>query len=371
MVGKVLGSKWLVSAGSLALVGTLIVAGFVAQQAATPTRSYCADLHDAVGVFAGNTVTRRGVGVGTISEVETVGQTARVTFTVEADQKLPADIKAATVSPSIIAVRQLALLGDYTGGTTLHPGQCIPIDRTSTPVSISKSLESVGKVGRELTIDGGPGQLASVLSSVNTVGNELAGTGPVLNAMIKQLAVAPRTPITGALGDMATVIDNVSALSGGIVSNGGLFRNLVTELTPLLESTIVPLAQEASDVAVALPDTINVLADLMTRYQKFAWPALDAVVPIARLVGAGMRNFGDVLGLVPVLIRSFDIAFDQQSLGLRISYSPPKTQIPAKNPELTCASVNRIFPGQCHVVDRQHMEIDALRLALVLSGAAR
>ena len=53
---------------------------------------------------------------------------------------------------------------------------------------------------------------------------------------------------------------------------------------------------------------------------------------------------------MPVIIRAFHVNFDQKTLGLRISYKPPRTQIPAKNPKLTCANVNRVSPGQCRVV---------------------
>lgn len=84
-----------------------------------------------------------------------------------------------------------------------------------------------------------------------------------------------------------------------------------------------------------------------------------------------MRNFGDLLCIVPPLIRAFDVNFDQQSLGVRITYHPPSTRIPAKNPDLTCANINRIVPGQCHVLDPHTMQVDAISLALLLTGAAR
>ncbi|MFW0791223.1 MlaD family protein [Gordonia sp. CPCC 205333] len=333
--------------------------------------TYCAQMNDAVGIFEGNTVTRRGVGVGTVTDVESGTGSARVTFSIDSDQILPADVRAASVSPSIIAVRQLALLGDYTSGARLTPGQCIGIESTSTPVSISKSLESLATVGKQLTVDAGPEQLAAVMSSVRNISGGLAGTGPVLNAVIKQLAIAPNTPITGGLADLATVIDNVSAMTTGLSTNWGMFRDLFTTISPLLGSTIVPLIDGATGIADSAPDILIVLRSLITRYSQFAWPVLDAVVPIARLIGAGMRNFGDLLGIVPVLIRAFNVSFDQKSLGVRIRYTPPKTRIPAKNPALTCQNINRIFPGQCHVSGPDGMEVDAVRMALLLTGAAR
>ncbi|NMO00736.1 MCE family protein [Gordonia sp. TBRC 11910] len=371
MLRKIAGSPWLVSVGSIVIIALLGVGYFAVGKATTKSTTYCAEMHDAVGIFTGNTVTRRGVAVGEITGIDAGPSSAKVTFTVDGDQTLPADVKAASVSPSIIAVRQLALLGDYTGGARLTPGQCIGLSSTSTPVSISKSLESIAKVGKQLTSDGGPQELAAVMSSVRNISGGLAGTGPILNTIIKQLAVAPNTPITGGLADMVTVIDNVSAMSTGLADNWGLAQQLVSVVNPVLGTTIPALFDGVHGLGTSVPIIIQVIASLAQRYSQFVWPALDVVVPIARLIGAGMRNFGDLLGIVPVLIRAFNVSFDQRTLGVRIRYNPPKTRIPAKNPVATCQNINRIFPGQCHVSGPDGMEVDAIRMALILSGAAR
>lgn len=364
-------SKWLVPVTALLLIGAVIAGYLTVTRQTARTVAYCAQLHDGVGLFEGNPVTRRGVRIGTVEKIDTTGGTARVTFSVDENESIPADVRAATVAPSILAVRQLALLGDPAGGPSLAAGECIGLDRTSTPVSISKSLEAIGNVGHELTSAGGPEQLLSVMTSMNTLGDEFAGAGPVLNGLLKQLAKAPNTPLNAGLGDLAKTIDATSALSTGLAANWAMAKDLITTLTPLLESSLVPLFDGATRVMGALPETVTVLGDLMVRYQHFVWPALDVVVPIARLVGAGMRNFGDVLGIVPVLIKAFTISFDQDSLGLRIRYTPPRTRIPAQNPTSTCANINRIFPGQCHVSGPDGMEIDALRWVLLMTGAAR
>ena len=371
MFARILGSKWLVTAAVLVVgVGAVVVA--VGTRESAPTaRQYCAVMADGIGVFTGNPVTRRGVTIGTVTGVESQRDHAVIRFDVDGQYRLPVDVKAATVAPSIIAVRQVALIGDYHGGPELPAGQCIDRDSTSTPVSLSQSLEAVSQVSRQLISDGGPQQLRSVLAATGTLDRELAGTGPMLYALIRQLAMPGRTPMVGAVGDMARLIDNVSALSTGLASNWGLLRQFVTTTTPLIEPLAIDTVDELTRSVVALPETLNVTARLISHCQHFIWPATDVVVPIARLVGAGMRNFGDLLGIVPPLIRAFDVNFDQQSLGVRITYHPPSTRSPAKNPDLTCANINRIVPGQCHVLDPHTMQVDAISLALLLTGAAR
>lgn len=371
MLVKILGSKWLVSGVALTLaVGTL--AGlYVAGSGMPGEEEYCAEFDNAVGLFVGNEVTRRGVDIGRITAVETGPGTAIVRFTADGGQELPVDVKAATVAPSVIAVRQLALIGDETEGARLQPGECIPRTATNTPASISASLESISNVARELTTAGGPEQLRRVLQTAGHLDKELAGTGPTLNALIKQLAQPANTPMTGALADTARIIDNVSALSTGLADNWSFLEDFITRITGVMGPLVLPTVDSVVRIIAALPDTLNVLTKVVSHYSHFIWPALDVVVPLARLVGAGMRNFGDVLGIVPVLIRAFDISFDQRSLGLRIRYTPPTTRIPAKNPEQTCANINRLAPGQCTVTDRNGMDIDAITLALMLTGAGR
>lgn len=371
MMSKVLGSRWLISGIAITVVAVLMGGLFYASSSSARGVQYCAQFDDAVGLFVGNEVTRRGVPVGTITGVETSGGHAVVRFTAESTQRLPATVEAATVAPSVIAVRQLALIGDDDGGPELSPDSCIPLASTNTPASISESLESISDVAAQLTTAGGPGDLSRVLSSVSRLERELEGTGPVINMLIKQLAVPGNTPITGALADSARIIESVSAMSTGLAGNWTFMESFLTQLTGTIDPLVLPTIGEVVRIIAALPETLLVVNDLLTDYSHFIWPVLDVAVPLARLVGAGFRNYGDILGIVPVLIRAFDITFDQKTLGLRIRYSPPTTRIPAQNPELTCANINRLVPGQCTVTDPDGMEIDSLSLVLTMTGAAR
>lgn len=371
MLTKVLGSKWLITGTTVIVVIAALAGAFTYATSDTRNPQYCAEFNDAIGLFVGNQVTRRGVEVGKITAVDTSHGHAQVTFTANSDQPIPAEVKAATVAPSVIAVRQLALIGDDHGGPALRPGQCIQLADTNTPASISDSLESLSNVATQLTTAGGPQQLKQVLSTVSNLNKELDGTGPLLNTIIRQLAEPAHTPMAGALADSAQIIDSVSAMSTGLATNWTFLEGFITEISGVVQPLILPTVGGVTRIIAALPDTLNVLTNVIDHYSHFIWPAVDVVVPIARLVGAGMRNFGDILGIVPVFIRAFDISFDQSSLGLRIRYTPPTTRIPANNPELTCANINRLAPGQCTVTDPAGMQIDALTLALTLTGAAR
>lgn len=367
VVRKAIKSKWLVTGAVVVLIAVLAAGFWGYKQVTSSSKSYCAQMSDAVGMFDGNAVTRRGVKVGTVTSITPKGNMAIIKFTVDSDQKLPADVGAVTVSPSILAVRQLALMGDYHGGPTLPENGCIQLANTKTPVSIAQSLESVSKLSSQLTTDGGPQQLGQVLASMNTVNGELAGTGPVLNSIIKQLAVQPNTPIDGAMGDIGTLIDSLSGLTAGMAGNWGSGKQLV-EAVVNGQAWIQPSLVDLKKIVLAVQPVISVLGSLIERYGHFIFPAVDAVVPMARVIGAGFRSFGDLLGIVPPLVRAFTVNFDQSTFGLSIKYTPPSTHVPAQNPVGTCANINRYFPGQCTVVDPHTMDVQAIRLALEMTG---
>ncbi|WOC13103.1 MlaD family protein [Gordonia sp. MP11Mi] len=371
MIAKVLKSRWFITACVIAVVLAAIAGLLLSDVRSSRAAKYCAEFNDAIGLFVGNQVTRRGVPIGEITGVETEGGHAVVRFTATDDVQIPADTEAATVAPSVIAVRQLALLGDYHGGPQLQPGQCVRLANTNTPASISESLQSLSDVAADLTSAGGLAESKQMLSAMSNLDQALAGTGPLLNTIIKQLAMPGHSPINGALDDTSRIIDSVSSLSTGLADNWPFLESFITEISGVVKPLILPTIGSVSRIIGALPETLTMLAKVIDNYSHFVWPALDVVVPIARVVGNGMRNFGDILGIVPVLIRAFDISFDQKSLGLRIKYTPPTTRIPAKNPQATCANINRYVPGQCTVSDPSGMEIDALSMALTLTGAAR
>ncbi|GAA3048996.1 hypothetical protein GCM10010528_30200 [Gordonia defluvii] len=368
---KLAGSKWLMTGLVFATIAVVALGYLGFQRITVRTVSYCAELADSVGLFTGNAVTRRGVQIGTVRNVEAAAGVALVTFDVDADQRLPLDAQATSIPPSIIAVRQLAILGDDLGGATLPSGKCITREHTATPASISDALQSVTRLARQLTTDAAPDDQVKVMQSLSTVSREFTGVGPLINNLIKQLAVPARTPMAGALADMATALDHTSSLATGLADNWGVMQELMDGVNRTTGPLLVPLLQMLQRVAYALPEVLVSLTSLMKRYAHFAWPALDVVVPITRVIGAGFRNWGDLLGIVPVLIRAFHVSFDQKTLGLRVTYKPPRTQIPARDPKLTCANVNRYLPGQCKVVSPNAMELDALRAVMLFTGAGR
>ncbi|KXP08242.1 hypothetical protein AXK57_17435 [Tsukamurella pulmonis] len=370
MISKAFGSKWLVTALAVTVVGSIIAAAlYISRTPDKPQARYCALMPDAIGLYVGNPVTRLGVPIGKITGIRPENAAARVEFSVDDDQSVTAGTGAVTVAASLIASRQLALIDDTrTDPPALGQGSCLT--STKTPQSLSRSLSSLGDAASELTAGGGPEQAKQVQDSLTSLAKSVDGTGPDISGVIGNLAVLLQDPGPG-IGDVGRTIESFSSLTGGMTSNWSPLKQLLVTAPDGLADVIIPTARTTETLAEALIPLGKMLRDLISHYGHNLWPILDTVIPASRVVSAGVKNWGDLLGVFPPLIDAFTVSFDQRTLGLKVTYTPPSTKMVARNPELTCANINRIAPGQCRVVDPGHIDVDLISAILRGTGAAR
>lgn len=370
MLTKALSSKWLVTAVAVTVVGSIIAAAlYISRTPTTKQANYCALMPDAIGLYVGNPVTRLGVPIGKVTEIRPENASARVEFTIDADQPVTSGTGAVTVAASFIASRQLALVDEARkGGPALRTGTCLT--STKTPQSLSRSLSSIGDAAAKLTTGGGPEQAKQVQDSITSLAAAVDGTGPDVNGVIGSLATLLDDPGPG-IGDVGRTIDSLSSLTGGMTSNWAPLKQLLVTAPNGLADIIVPTAKTTDTLAQALIPLGKLLRDLISHYGHNLWPILDTVIPASRLVSAGVRNWGDLLGFLPPLIDAFNVSFDQRTLGLKVVFTPPSTNMVARNPDLTCSNINRIAPGQCRVVDPGHINVDLISAILRGTGAAR
>src|SRR4029077_12112015 len=78
------------------------------------------------GLYTGDEVRILGVEVGTVEKIEPQPNATKVTFSVESQYPVPADVKAAILSPSLVSARAIQLVPAYSGGPKLAAGATIP-----------------------------------------------------------------------------------------------------------------------------------------------------------------------------------------------------------------------------------------------------
>ena len=155
-------------------------------------RTYVLEFESAKSLFVGNSVEVLGVKVGTVKQIDPRPDRVRVTVEVDADQKIPADAKAAIVTPSLVPVRSISLVPAYTGGPVLPDGGVIPESRTAVPAEwddiktqLVRLEKAVGPQGANR--DGAVGHL------LDATATNLNGEGADINQTIHDMSEAMAT----------------------------------------------------------------------------------------------------------------------------------------------------------------------------------
>lgn len=246
-------------ATALTLVATLVGASvWLATSRHSRTDTFVAYFANTNGLYTGDEVRILGVAVGTVETIEPRPDAAKVTFSVDAAYPVPADVRAAILSPSLVSARAIQLVPAYTEGPKLVPGQEIPQERTAVPVEWDDFRSQLEKLTDSLqpTVPGGPSPLGEF---VGTAAANLRGQGDTARQTVLKLSQA-----TSALGDHATdifsTVRNLQLLVSALSSSGDLLAEFNTNLA---EVTRV-LANSPDEIASATTALDGAVTDLRT-----------------------------------------------------------------------------------------------------------
>src|ERR1700741_338762 len=234
----------------LLLVGGVTVAAFPRVLGGRTT--LVAYFDNSNGLFRGDDVMILGVPVGKIESIEPQPQRAKITFWVDDRYKIPADVKAVILLPSLITARAIELTPIYTGGPSLPSGAVIPQDRTAVPVEWDDVRSQLQKLADALQPTQ-PGGVSPLGALINTAADNLRGQGASIRDAIIKLSQA-----LSALGvhmqDIFSTLRNLSTLGAARQASVYLLRALNTNLaavTGLLADDRGAVGQVVDDLNTA------------------------------------------------------------------------------------------------------------------------
>ncbi len=101
-----------------------------------------------------------------VDKIEPQPTSSKVTFSVDKEYSVPAEARAAILSPSLVTSRAIQLVPAYSSGPKLGPGASIPLNRTAVPVEWDDFRKQLEKLTDALQpTDSGRRELASANSS--------------------------------------------------------------------------------------------------------------------------------------------------------------------------------------------------------------
>lgn len=296
-----------VLATALALV---LVAGVIVAMRTTgdPTQTLVIAYFDnSNGVFAGDDVRIRGVPVGKIVKIEPQPLRSKISFWFDRKYKVPADAKAAILSPQLVTGRAIQLTPPYTGGPTMSDGAVIPQDRTVVPVEWDDLRTQVQRL-TELLKPTKPGGVSTLGALINTAADNLRGQGPAIRDTIIKLSQT-----VSALGDHSkdifATVRNLSTLVTALHDSADLLEQLNHNLAAV--SSV--LADNPNKVAAAAEDLNAVVADV----QSFVADNRDAIgttsdklTSITNTLVASLDDLKQTLHISPTVMQNFNNIFE-------------------------------------------------------------
>ncbi|MDQ1178758.1 MCE family protein [Rhodococcus sp. SORGH_AS_0301] len=323
-----------VAVAAVVLVGAGTAASSAAQLVGTPRSDLCAEMTDSVGLYEGNDVTLLGIPVGEVTGIEPRGDHVRVTMSVEDSLTLPADVGAVTMSDSIVTDRRLELTTPYRDGVPLDRDECIPLERTRTPIGISDTLEAVNKLGAELlgtTSTTDPDNprppdeeiLGDTLRSLDTA---LDGNGEQLGTALSQVSDLVGNPANKDT-QVRRMVDNVDTLTATLVDRWPDITLLIENLKQGLGAA----GDFSERFAQAIDLTVEFLPVLEKTLPKFAptlYRVLDVVVPIVAIIVSRVGDIASILSRVPKQTEQLASLQDPDTQAARLTFAPPQFAVP-------------------------------------------
>ncbi|MGY1900395.1 MCE family protein [Nocardia abscessus] len=215
-----------------------------------------------VGIYEGSDVRILGVPVGSVESVEPIGDQVKVVLRVEHRFDVPADARAALVTPSVVSDRYIQLSPVYRGGPKMESDAVIPRARTVTPVEVDQLYQSITELSDALGPNGANKE-GAVNQLVRTGAANLAGNGEAMADSITQLSRAART-LSDSRGDIVETVRNLQTFVSMLTTNDQQVREFNTQLADLagfLAGERENLGSALNLLSVALGDVADFIAD--------------------------------------------------------------------------------------------------------------
>jgi phospholipid/cholesterol/gamma-HCH transport system substrate-binding protein len=253
------------------------------------------------GIYTGDNVLILGVPVGKIEKIEPEPLRAKITFDVDDTYKVPADVKAVIVSPTLVTVRAIQLTPAYTGGPTMGSGAIIPQQRTAVPVEFDDLRQQLQKLTAALQPTQ-PGGQSTLGEFINTAADNLRGQGANIRDTLIKLSEAfsvlgdHSNDIFGTLKNLATL---VSALQSSTDLLRHLNRNLAS-VTGLLSDDPDALANAAKDLNTAVGDVQSFVAE----NREPIGTASDKLTSISQALIGSLDDLKQTLHIAPTAFQN-------------------------------------------------------------------
>ena len=284
----------------LALVGGIVVA---ARSLSTMDRTHITAYFDnSNGLFRGDEVRILGVPVGAIDAIEPESNRVKISFWVDDTVKVPAEARAAILSPQLVTARAIQLTPAYTGGPVMRSGTVIPQTRTAVPLEWDDLRAQLDKLTAALQPTQ-PGGVSTLGAFINTAADNLRGQGANIRDTIIKMSQA-FSILGDHSNDIFATIKNLSVVVSALHDSSGLLRQLngnLASVTALLANDPDEVGHAISDLNAVVADTTSFIAD----NREALGTTTDKLSSISKAVGDSLDDIKQTLHVAPTAFQNF------------------------------------------------------------------
>ncbi len=268
------------------------------------------DFQQTNSVYKGSDVKILGVPVGKVESLTPRGDVVRVKIAYDGEQRLPADVKAVVVSPSIVGDRFIQLAPAYSGGATLKDDAYLPVDRTAVPVELDQVYQSLDDLSVALGPEGANKE-GSLSRLVDGTAEQFRGQGAQLNETLKNFGKLSTTlsnnkdDLFGSLREVEQFVSLLKTNDDAVRS----FNDSTAQVSEVLEGERDDLAGTLEALSKALVDVNGLVKD----NRKALRGNVDNIASLAKLLAKHKEDLEEVAVNAPTALSNIALAYNSRS----------------------------------------------------------
>ena len=240
----------------------------------------------APGLFTGAAVDVLGVKVGTVTNVQNVGDKVHVTLAVDEGTRIPSSAFASLVAAQLLGSPDVDLNPGYTGGPTLSPGATIPQDHTAVPVSTDELLKELQHTLNAIN----PHAVGNLVTNLAT---DLDGQGANLNKLIASAAGTVQLLATKG-NDLGRLNGTLAQLTGTLDTDTSQIEQLVQQYDTV-STTVAQHSGQLSDAITQLAGASSGLVSLLVPNLQPLEADVGTVTTVGRTLDRNLSSVDEIL----------------------------------------------------------------------------
>lgn len=327
----------------------------------------------AISVYPGTDVDIMGVHVGQVDSVTPAGGQVKVEISYDGQYQLPADVRAAVVTPSLVADRFVQFepgasgQSFFGGGPVLADGGTIERENTAVPIELDQIYKSLS----DLTTTLGPNGVnkdGSLSALLHATAKALDGNGELGGEALANFSKAAKTLGVNS-NQIFSTVDHLAALTTTLQEND----KFVQQFMGSLGTVSTQLAGESDDLQEALAaiaHAVGTVQAFVHDNRSMLKADLKQLTTTVDVLARQKKTLGDVLQYSALGLGNLADAYDNTTgtIGIRAQLGPIASDL--GNVLCGVVTVNKL-PNAGAVCDLFHALLSgSTNLGAGLSGSA-